>query len=262
MRQKVVGDPGEPPAGVVVVERDRLVGPVTAGEDEGTAELGAEEMVERRVREHAPRATGRPGRPRARSSAPGSRRSEDDRRLRRAEQRQFLVGADRDRFGRRRHHGERLLVALLARAQARHRGLVGGEAGEVVAADPLDREHRSVAQQRHRLGERHREPRPAGGAAGRLGVEAAVARIVVLGAAVGAHREARHRRVRAVVRDGADDREARAAVRAVDERVAEAAVARVEQLSQAVVAGRDVGRNEGRLPAPFGSRRSRIPSRP
>ena len=85
---------------------------------------------------------------------------------------------------------------------------------------------------------------PAVGAGDRLGVEAAVGRVGVLGPAGVAHGEAGHRRVRPVVRDAAHDREARAAVGAVQERVAVAAVGRVEQLGEAVVARRHVGGDE------------------
>ena len=92
--------------------------------------------------------------------------------------------------------------------------------------------------------------RPAVRAGVRLGVEAAVARVLVLGPAARAHREAGHRRQRPVVGDAAHDREARAAVRAVDERVAVAAVGGVEQLGEAVVAGRGVGRDRARPARP------------
>ena len=168
----------------------------------------------------------------------------------------------RARSGSARHHRERLLLAVLARAQPRDRVLVGRVAGEVVAAEALDRDDRA------RRAAARPPPRAAARAAARrrgsdrLGVEAAVGRILVLAAAVGAEREAGHRRVRAVVRDRADDREARAALGAVDERVAVAAVGRVEQLAQAVVAGGDVRRDQRRAAPSAGSRRSRSRARP
>ena len=65
---------------------------------------------------------------------------------------------------------------------------------------------------------------PAVGAAHRLGVEAAVGRVVVLGRARPAHREARHRGGGTVVGQPRDDREPRPAVGARDERVPEPAV--------------------------------------
>ena len=70
--------------------------------------------------------------------------------------------------------------------------------------------------------------------------------IVVLRLAGGAHFEARHRGLRAVVGNAARDGEARAAVGAVEEGIAVAAVARIEQLAQAVRAGGCVGGNAGR----------------
>ena len=78
----------------------------------------------------------------------------------------------------------------------------------------------------------------------RLGVVATVGRIGVLGAALRAHRERRHRGGGSVVRQRSDDREPRTAVRAGDERVPVATIARVPQFGEAVVAHRGVGRHE------------------
>src|SRR5437016_2957768 len=61
-----------------------------------------------------------------------------------------------------------------------------------------------------------------------LGVEAAVARVIVFGLAARAHGERRHRGVRAVVGQGFNDAETRATVGAVREGIAVAAVGRVE----------------------------------
>ncbi len=63
----------------------------------------------------------------------------------------------------------------------------------------------------------------------RLGVEAAIGRISVLGRQCRAQREAGHRRVGAVVGQGADQGVARPALGAVDERIAETPVGRVVQ---------------------------------
>ena len=135
---------------------------------------------------------------------------------------------------------------MLACAQARDRLGVCAVAREVVAAEPLHRDDPAVREHRHRLLERHRQSWPAGGAGDRLGVEAAVERVLVLAAAVGTEREPGHRGVGPVVRNRADDREARPALRAVDERIPVAAIGRVEELAQAVVARRDVGRDQRR----------------
>ena len=120
-----------------------------------------------------------------------------------------------------------------------------GVAGQVVAAEALDREDRAPRSRPRAAasasspcdgpGARARtsaQPRAAGGAGDRLGVEAAVGRIGVLAGAVGAHREAGHGGGRPVVGQAGDDREARAAVGAGDERVPVAPVGRVGQLGR------------------------------
>jgi hypothetical protein len=76
-----------------------------------------------------------------------------------------------------------------------------------------------------------------------LGVKAPVARVIVLGLALRAERKACHGRVGPVVRDIADNAEARAAVGAVDEWIAVAAVRRVEKLAPAVGADRYIRRD-------------------
>ena len=78
----------------------------------------------------------------------------------------------------------------------------------------------------------------------RLRVKAAVARVVVFGLALRAHREFLHRSVRAVVRQGFDDAEARAAIRAIRERIAVAAVFRIENFAQAIGTGGDVRQHQ------------------
>ena len=170
-----------------------------------------------------------------------------------------------------RHQRERPVLAVLARAQPRHRGLVVGAAGEVVAAEALDRDDRAVEQQRRGRDASRRRPtaspsRTAGPQSGQA-----------LGCAWKrrspgssysawqrcAHGEAGHRRQRPVVGHAAHDREARAAVGAVDERVAIAAVGGVEELGQAVVAGRGVGRRPARPRSPpAGLSRIRNPRSP
>src|SRR5581483_1228046 len=89
------------------------------------------------------------------------------------------------------------------------------------------------------------EPRPAERTGIRLGMKAPVRRVLVFGAAGRAHREAAHRRARAVVGQGFDDRVARAALRAVDERIAETAVRRLVEFAEALLAGGEVGDEAG-----------------
>ena len=175
---------------------------------------------------------------------------------------------------------------------ARDRLRVGRVAGEVEAAEALDREdarrraaaraaRATIASERAASTSRSRwgrgevsrsgdqcpvvergassalqvEPRAADEAGVGLGVEAAVARVAVLLGALGAHREVAHRGHRPVVGDVADDGEARAAVRAVDERVAVAAVAGSRSSASALGARGDVGRDE-RHRALLGARRA------
>ena len=93
------------------------------------------------------------------------------------------------------------------------------------------------------------EMRAASGARIRLGVEAAVARVVVFGPALRAHRERFHRGVRAVVGQGLDDAEARATVGAVGERIAMAAVIGIEDFAQAIQARGNVRQHQRGLVA-------------
>ena len=221
-------------------------------------------MVERRRREH-----------------------EAERRLAGGDERREAAGAilaveEEDRAGGRRKHGE---VASIAdgvaadhRRIARHQGeglarpalphpkgcdrlRIRRVAGELEAADPLDRNDLARTDQRHRFGDRvgrgngstvrrgKRQPRAAFRAGDRLGVEAAVGRIGIIAGAVRAHRERRHAGAGAVVRDGADDREARPAMGAVGEGVAVAAGRRIGDLGEAGGTGRGIGRDAGRGPA-------------
>src|ERR1019366_6055843 len=92
-----------------------------------------------------------------------------------------------------------------------------------------------------------RERRTARRAGVRLGVEAPVGGVLILGAALLAHGEARHGGVRPVVRDVADDGVPRAAVGAIGESVPVPAVARIGAIGQARGAGGDVRRDQREL---------------
>ena len=246
----MVGDARQALARVVVAVGDRLVGDVAARHHERRRGVVREQVVQRRVgQHHAELAVARGDR--RRHGRVGAPRREHDRPLAPGQQLRLGV-AQLDERPRRRdvahHERERPVLAVLARAQSRDRLLVVGAAREVVAAEALDGHDRAVEQGRG--GQVHRVvagrlPQPHGRTARRarvgLRVEAPVARVVVLGPARGAHREAGHRRQRPVVGHAAHDREARAAVRAVDERVAVAAVGGIEELGQAVGAGGRVG---------------------
>ncbi len=195
------------------------------------------------------RATGVPGATDGAIGASAAAAHEHDRPRARREQVALLVGRARRAARARVVISANGLSSRCLRARSRATGrLVRRVAGEVVAAEPLDREDRSrraAARPPRSIGSD--SLRPAGGTArsarrgsgGRAGssysrrhsAQSGKPAIVVL---------------RPVVRDAGDDREARPALRAVDERVAVAAIGRVEQLAQAVVAGRDVGGDQRR----------------
>ncbi len=175
------------------------------------------------------------------------------------------------------HDRERLVLAPLPFAQQPHRSVRARIDHQVEAADALDRHDRALAdglaccaergvtRRRHGPGRRPElEVGSTRGARRWLGVEAAIARIVELGPAPIAEREALQGGPRAVVRKRFEDRVSRSTVRAVREGIAVASIRRIEQLAEAVSAGRDVGQDgrggrvggvavldhEGRQPAP------------
>ena len=139
--RKSVGDRPEPLQCLGVAVGDRLVGDVAAGHHQRPTGVGEEQVVERRVGQHQPelgRARGdrRPRAPRpaaagrGRSGARGSPSSSA------SAGPSSTSSARRPEVGD--HHRERLLLAVLARAQRRDRLLRVGPAGEVVAAEALD----------------------------------------------------------------------------------------------------------------------------
>ena len=80
----------------------------------------------------------------------------------------------------------------------------------------------------------------------RLGMKPAIARVVVLARAVGAHGPGRQGGARAIVRQRLHDRKPWTTIGAVDVRVAGAPIGAVEQLALARGAQRQIGRNAGR----------------
>ena len=150
------------------------------------------------------------------------------------------------------HHREGFGGPTLPLTQRRHRCVVVGPAGEVVAADTLDRDDRSAAQRRgsrrHRRSPARTVPtqrRATVRAGDGLGVVAAVSGVGVFVGTRLTHREIRHRRGGPVVGQIGDDGIARTAVRARDEGMQVSAIAGVEQFPQAVGADGDIGRNQG-----------------
>ena len=255
--QEQVGDPAESrasasPSSKAMGSSERLPLVITSGRPASAQQ----QVVERRVGEHAGRAAGCPGparRPAPRPGAGGRGR----------------WGAPPSRAGSAPPASSTATAAAASRSatitasgfssrrfrrrSSRHRGRGGGVAGEVEAAQPLhgqqpplraappppppaDRPASGAPP-----GVEQREARPAGRAGVGLGVEAPVARVVVLGRAGVAHGEAGHGGGGPVVGDAQRDGEARAAVGAVGEGVAVAAVGRVGELGRAGRAGGQVG---------------------
>src|SRR4051812_36690990 len=81
----------------------------------------------------------------------------------------------------------------------------------------------------------------------RLRMEAPIGWVVVFALTISAHRERRHRGQRTIVRDVANDRETRSAIRAVDEWITVAPVGRIEHFATAIVTNCNVGRDENFL---------------
>ena len=144
MGEEPVREAGEPREGVRVVRGERLVREVAGGEDQRSADRLEQQVVERRVgQEHAeapvPVRDGRGER-----GLTVTPRLEQDDRARRALEEPALQRADpAQRPGGGEvpdHDRERLGPAALAIPQPAHRGVVGRVAGEVVAAEALDRD--------------------------------------------------------------------------------------------------------------------------
>ena len=150
--EKAVGDALETAPGIQVAEGDRLVRDVATREHERrNAELGQvgeQQVVQRRVGQHQSqlRHTGRHRR-RHRCAPPA--RSQDDRPRARGEQRALHLAELHQGGGRllvTGHEREGPVLAPLPRAQFAHGAFVCRVAGQVVAADTLDREHAAARQ--------------------------------------------------------------------------------------------------------------------
>ena len=137
-----VGDAAEPLAGVVVLVGDRLVGEVAAGHHQRLADVGEQQVVQRRVRQHHAELAA-PRRDRGGDARAGPPRREHDRPLAPAQQRRLGVAELAQRPRRlevgapsARTASPRGACAPAARATA---PLVGRAAGEMVPAEPLHR---------------------------------------------------------------------------------------------------------------------------
>ncbi|MPM33510.1 hypothetical protein SDC9_80086 [bioreactor metagenome] len=152
------------------------------------------------------------------------------------------------------HDGKRFFISLLTRAEQGDRRLVCRIASEVIAANALDRNDLArvnvilkafdrVAALRY--APREKRQRGAADRAGiRLGMKAAVCRIVIFALAGCALDKLPHARVYTVIGNILHDGEPRTAVGAVDEGVAIAPVGGVKQFPPAVVAQRNIGRDQ------------------
>ena len=192
--EQQVGDRRQALQGVGVVVGDRLVGEVAAGHHQSGAHRREQKVVQRGVGQHHAEVR-RPGRHGGGHRRVRSPPGDHDRALGARQQPLFPGPQVHQLAGARqvgRHQGERLVLAVLARAQGRGGSLVARAAGQVVAAQPLDRDHRPAAQSPGGMTERilvgHPLPSrveqhqvgPAGGTGVGLGVEAAVGRVLVL----------------------------------------------------------------------------------
>src|SRR6218665_1946905 len=136
------------------------------------------------------------------------------------------------RFQGRRHDGKRLGIAAFAATQQVDSRTIPSIGGEMKTANTFDRHDlarsQSLNDRRHgsitlfyiTCGPRQGELWTTGGAGIWLCMEATIARVFILAQAMGAHREARHGGLGAIIGQCADQGKARAAVGAIDERIA------------------------------------------
>ena len=147
--QERVGDALQRVPGLVVAVDDRLVGDVSAGQDDRTGHGGEQQVVQRRVRQHdAELAVARGGGVRDGGAGPAGQ--QHDRAGRAGQQgggRVVDLGQFRGRGQVGGHHRERLVLAVLALAERGDGLLAGGVGGQVVAAQALDGEDAAAAEE-------------------------------------------------------------------------------------------------------------------
>ena len=258
VHQKRIGNAPQSVARVVVADALRLIDDVAAGEHHRRIELGHQQVVQRRVRQHeAQRVLPRRDR-RCRPGCAVAGQQHD--RCRRAsqqptfERRHAAIALNHRQVAR--HHRQGLGRPPLALAQPRHCRLTARIAGQVVAAEAFDGDDVPGPQPGHglmqrvdrvdlALGRLGAQRWAAGWAGIRLGVEAPVLGVTVFAFAFGTHHEGGHAGARTVVGQCADDGKTRPAVGAVGKRVVPAPVARIAQFGQAGSAGGGVGAQLG-----------------
>ncbi len=231
---------------VIVVDGLRLVGAIAAGHHQRSCNVPHDEEMQRGCRQHEAK-SGNVRRDHWRQSLSAARVQQDDRRRGADEQALLLFSNGAIVFYDvevARHESEGLRVAALQSPKARHRVEIRGVAGKMIASKTFESEDRARHNEPTRRGEAFlarqlfqflRAPvqapqcdlRTAGGAGDRFGVETTIARVFVFRFARHAHREWRHRRVRAIVWYPLNDREARPAMRAIGEGIIGAPFARI-----------------------------------
>ncbi len=270
VRDDEVGDPGEFLMRLVVADDERLaarigarrhqhesVGSMPGDRVNGRSGRNVEDqMMRRRIGQHdaeprEPRRDGRSEHTAVLNQHDRPRRLREQAALRRSRRSDAVErGEVRD------HHREGLGLARLAPAQLGDRAFVRGVAHQVEAADSLERDDLAGTERVNDRRNRMRQARAADGAADRLGMEAAVGRVVVVARAGCAHGEGRHRGLRPVVGEPARQREARAAMRAGDERIPVETACRIEHIVEAGLAHRRV-RHDAGAHGPAFARRNR-----
>ena len=155
VHEEQIGDAAEPRDDLGFVDHHRLVGEVAAGADQRAADVRHQQVMQRRIRQHQ-------AEQRASGGDVGGHRAltlestpveQDDGRFRRGEQarlrwREHAEGCRRRQV--RAHDGERLLLAMLPRAESGHCGSVSGIHDQLEAAEPFHRHDASVAERRRR----------------------------------------------------------------------------------------------------------------
>ena len=179
VQEEEVGDVGEPRARVVVLVGDRLVGDVAARHHERLARRQPASRWWSGEYGSITPSSGAPGATDGATRAPGRLgastigRAGDSSSSSRGRAHRHQVARRRGVGG---HQREWLVLAVLARAQLRHRVLVLGQAGEVEAAEPLDGDDRALPERprcrldrigRARVVDRSRRPRTRAARAGR-----------------------------------------------------------------------------------------------
>ncbi len=259
--QPGVGDRSQPFERLVVVGDDRLIGQVAGGAHQHSrGEPVEQEVMHGGIGQHHPHirgVTGHGDRPRGLQRATAVATQQQNRALWPEQGSNFSgtrYGHAGEHLQTSHHHRQRLATAPLACAQRRDGQRVGGVAHQVIPANALHSNDRTVDEQSLRGAQRalasvqpfaatvdQLQSRPAFVTCHWLRVKAPIGGIVVLARACRAHLEGGHRGACPVVWQTERDREPGTTVRTGDERVAVAPIARIEHLPQAIGAHRQIG---------------------